>query len=212
MESAVKSNCNFRNKPSSFTRNLMMGTKYLEHCGEMVIKNLTSGATCTLDFKETGYWASTPNVVAGTVHSSQGELSARLEGKWDEQISQKLDSDHLRILWRITPFPRHATEYYGYTHFGLTLNEITPDISEKLPCTDSRFRPDVRALEEGNLELAEDEKLRLEHLQRERRQNGDEPQPRWFKRIEGSDHWVYSGGYWESRRSGWKNTDLARLW
>ena len=190
----------------------MMGTKYLEHCGEMMIKNLTTGATCSLDFKETGYWGSTPNVVTGSVRSSKGDLVARLEGKWDEQMSQKLDSNHLRILWRIAPFPRNATEYYGYTHFGITLNEITPDIADKLPHTDSRFRPDVRALEEGDIERAEDEKQRIEQMQRERRQNGKEPQPCWFKRVENSDKWVYSGGYWESRRHGWKDVDLVRLW
>jgi hypothetical protein len=190
----------------------MMGTKYLEHCGEMLIRNASSGATCTIDFKETGYWGSTPNVVAGTILSPDEDVVARLEGKWDEQVAQKLDTNHLRILWRMAPFPRNATEYYGYTYFGITLNEITPDIADKLPCTDSRFRPDVRALEEGDLELAEDEKLRLEQLQRERRQNGKEPKPRWFKQVEGSEQWVYSGGYWETRRNGWRNCELMKLW
>ncbi|THH08730.1 hypothetical protein EW145_g2510 [Phellinidium pouzarii] len=169
------------NKPSSFTRNLMMGTKYLEHCGEMMIRNVSTGAQCVLDFKETGYWASTPNVVSGTVYSPDGSTVGRLEGKWDEQLSQKLDSNHFRVMWRIAPFPRDASGYYGYTYFGITLNEITPDIKDKLPCTDSRFRPDVRALEEGNNALAEEEKVRVEQMQRERRQAGQEAKPRWFR-------------------------------
>ncbi|KAH8120256.1 Oxysterol-binding protein-domain-containing protein [Phellopilus nigrolimitatus] len=200
------------NKPSSFTRNLMMGTKYLEHCGEMTIKNTYTGARCVLDFKETGYWASTPNVVSGIVYSPEGNIVSYLEGKWDEQLSQKLDSNHLKVMWRISPFPRDAGAFYGFTYFGITLNEITADIEGKLPSTDSRFRPDVRALEEGNIDLAEEEKARIEQMQRERRLNGQEPKPRWFRRIEGTDDWTYAGGYWEARRGGWKTPPIKPLW
>ncbi|KAL6304262.1 Oxysterol-binding protein-domain-containing protein [Sparassis latifolia] len=194
-------------RPSSFVRNLMMGSKYLEHCGKMVIENVTNGARCVLDFKEGGYWGPT-NIVAGTVHSASGRTEAHLEGKWDEQIAQTLDSSHLRVLWRTTPFPKNAPEYYGFTSFGITLNEVTSNLEGRLPPTDSRLRTDVRALEEGNLDLAEREKVRIEEMQRDRRRRGAERKPRWF-RPEG-DEWIYVGGYWEQRLQGWK--DIERLW
>ena len=200
-----------RNKPSSFMRNLMLGTKYLEHCGKTTIHNVTTGARCVLEFKESGYWGPS-NQVAGTVFSPEGRTLSHLEGKWDEQITQKLDSNTFKVLWRAAPFPRDASEYYGYTYFGITLNEKTPDIKDKLPSTDSRFRPDVRALEEGDVERAEQEKQRVEQMQRERRQNGQEPRPKWFKQVNGSDEWIYIGGYWEARRDGWKNTSIQTLW
>lgn len=181
-----------------------MGTKYLEHCGKMTIHNSQTGARCVLEFKENGYWGPT-NLVAGTVLSPTGQSAAQLEGKWDEQMSQKLDSAHLRVLWRTTPFPRNAPEYYGFTSFGITLNDITPDLEGKLPPTDSRFRPDVRALEEGNLDLAEQEKARVEEIQRERRRGGKERTPRWFQKVNGE--WIYIGGYWEQREKGWNGID-----
>lgn len=182
----------------------MMGTKYLEHCGKMNIDNISSGTRCVLDFKESGYWGPS-NVVTGTVFSPSGETCALLEGKWDEQMARKLDSSHLHVLWRISPFLRNAPEYYGFTSFGITLNEVTPDLLGKLPPTDSRFRPDVRALEEGNLDLAEEEKARVEEMQRERRRAGTERRPRWFKQS--GDEWLYAGGYWEQRAQGWKDVD-----
>ena len=188
-------------------RNLMMGTKYLEHSGKMVIQNTTTGGRCVLDFKESGYWG-VPNQVAGTVICPNGQTTAFLEGKWDEQITQKLDASHLKVLWRMTPFPRNAPEYYGFTSFGITLNEITPDLEGKLPPTDSRLRPDVRALEEGHLDLAEAEKIRIEEMQRERRRRGEERKPRWFKKV--GEEWEYVGGYWELRAQGWK--DIDPLW
>lgn len=150
-----------RNKPSSFIRNLMVGTKYLEHSGKMTIENVTNNARCVLDFKQNGYWGPS-NLVSGTVYSSSGEAVSQLEGKWDDQIAQTLDDSHFRILWRVTPFPKNAHEYYGFTSFGITLNEITPDLVGRLPPTDSRNRPDVRALEEGDLERAEEKKTLVE--------------------------------------------------
>ena len=51
---------------------------------------------------------------------------------------------------------------YNFTLFALQLNYLPPSLKEKLPPTDTRFRPDQRALEEGNLILAASEKRRLE--------------------------------------------------
>ncbi|KAH9075838.1 hypothetical protein EDB83DRAFT_2352578 [Lactarius deliciosus] len=164
-------------KPSSFMRNLMMGTKYLEHTGKMTIENCLDWSS------ESGYWG-VPNQVYGTVYSPTGDIETTLEGKWDEVNAQDL---------------------YGFTSWGITLNEITPGMEGKLPPTDSRYRPDVRALEEGYLDRAEAEKERLEELQRERRRLGKDREPQWF-RCEG-DEWVYAGGYWEQRAKGWKAVD-----
>jgi hypothetical protein len=110
----------------------------------------------------------------------------------------------------MTPFPKHTHEYYGFTTFGITLNEITPDLVGRLPPTDSRNRPDVRALENGDLDTAEAEKFRIEEVQRERRKKGQDRQPRWFK-LAGNE-WVYAGGYWEARANGWKGDNIQPLW
>jgi muconolactone delta-isomerase len=191
-------------------RNLVVGTKYLEHQGKMIIDNETTKARCVLEFKQNGYWAPT-NQVTGTVFSPSGQVATHLEGKWDEHIAQTLEpSSHLRVLWRMTPFPRLANEYYGFTSFGITLNEITEDLVGKLPPTDSRFRPDVKALEMGDVDEAEGQKARLEEMQRERRKQGQDKQPRWFKLV--GEEWIYKGGYWEARANGWKGTNIEPLW
>jgi hypothetical protein len=190
-------------------RNLMLGTKYLEHSGKMTIDNTSNNARCVLDFKQSGYWEAS-NVVSGTVHSPTGSIVNYLEGKWNDHIAQTMDASHFRILWRVTPFPKSAPEFYGFTSFGITLNEIASDLKGKLPPTDSRYRPDVRALEEGNLDLAEQEKTRVEEMQRERRRRGADPEPRWFRQV--GEDWTYKGGYWEARARGWKDVKIAPLW
>src|ERR1700753_3292430 len=102
-----------RQRPSTFVRNLVLGTKYLEHCGQLSITNSHDRLTCVLDFKETGYWGTSPNAVSGAIYDQTETVVARLEGRWDEQLSRALDDTHLRVLWKANSFPRHATEYYG---------------------------------------------------------------------------------------------------
>ncbi|KAJ7042503.1 oxysterol binding protein [Mycena alexandri] len=196
-------------KPSSFMRNLMVGTKYLEHVGKMTVENTHTQGRSVVEFKPSGYWGAS-NMVSGAVYSPSGKVVTQLEGKWDDQMSQMLDASHFRILWRVAPYPKDAHEYYGFTSFGITLNEITSDIEGKLPPTDSRRRPDVRALEEGQLDVAEREKTRVEEAQRERRRKGDDTQPRWFKQV--GEEWEYIGGYWEARAQGWKGSNVRALW
>jgi hypothetical protein len=187
----------------------MMGTKYLEHCGKLTIDNTTSKARCVLDFKQSGLWASS-NMISGTIHSPSGELVTELEGKWDDHFSRTVDASTFRILWRVSAFPMNAREFYGFTTFGITLNEITSDLEGVLPLTDSRYRPDVRALEEGNVDVAESEKLRIEEMQRERRKQQKDREPRWFKQV--GDEWIYTGEYWAGRLQGWKGVKIDSLW
>ena len=198
-----------RKKPSSFIRNLMIGTKYYEHCGEMTIENVKTRLRCTLNLQQNGYWGPT-NVVSGTIYGADGLDIGNLEGKWDDQICQMLDASHFRVLWKMAPFPKDSTEYYGFTAYGMTLNEITTDLLGKLPPTDSRYRPDVKALENGEIDLAEEEKTRVEQLQRDRRNKGKDAQPRWFKQV--GDEWQYSGEYWEARGRGWNEETISHLW
>ncbi|KAJ3510724.1 hypothetical protein NLJ89_g4514 [Agrocybe chaxingu] len=197
-------------KPSSFVRNLMVGTKYLEHCGTMTIENTATGLRCAMEFKQNGYWGPT-NVVTGTIHSTDGDVAAQLEGKWDDQVSQMLNASTFHVLWKISQFPKNAPECYGFTAYSITLNELTSDLTSYLPSTDSRYRPDVRALENGELDLAEEEKLRVEQMQRDRRNRGEECQPRWFKQV-GDSEWQYKGGYWEARARKWKGENIRPLW
>ncbi|QRW05630.1 oxysterol binding protein [Ceratobasidium sp. AG-Ba] len=200
-------------KPSSFMRNLIAGNRYLEHVGPMSITS-TSGFRCELDFKEGGFWGSTLNHVAGAIHSANSKTVSKLEGTWHEGMSQHLDStgSRLKVLWRPHPFPSYADQYYGFTSFAITLNEITPDVAGVLPPTDSRLRPDQRAMEEGRIDEADELKIQVEEAQRARKRErdaaGETWTPQWFEQ-DANGEWKYKGGYWETRKTGdWKPVTL----
>jgi hypothetical protein len=211
---------NKRQKPSSFMRNLIAGERYLEHCGPMSIKS-SSGLKCDLDFKESGFWGTYKNQVTGNVSSKDtgNEVLAQLKGTWHETMTRLLDpaGSHLQVLWRANPFPSHALQYYGFTSFTTSLNEITLDIEPYLPPTDSRWRPDQRAFENGEVQKADMLKVRVEEAQRQRRRDREARKvkwsPRWFEQVDNGSHepsWVYKGGYWEARAKEWDA--MEALW
>lgn len=75
-------------------------------------------------------------------------------------------------LFRVAARPANSARQYNFTQFAIGLNQ-RPGPAWKdggavsLPApTDTSLRPDVRAMEEGNIGLAADEKHRLETKQR----------------------------------------------
>lgn len=74
------------------------------------------------------------------------------------------------IGWQSEFRPHYASKYYQFGFITFELNEISelydPARGAPIPRTDSRFRPDQRALEFGDTDLANAEKLRLEEKQR----------------------------------------------
>ncbi|WFD18346.1 Oxysterol-binding protein 3 [Malassezia caprae] len=184
-------------KPSSFIRNLLAGNKYLEHVGEMVITNLNTGERLVIQFKEGSMFggAANRNHIEGTIYDRNNDAMGTVKGKWDEQVARVMGKDHLQVLWEVDPLPPNPARYYGFTRFAISLNEITDDIKDILPPTDTRLRPDQRALEKGDADQAEELKLSLENEQRERRkqleESGQDYQPQWFHPGSDGVDWVY---------------------
>mmetsp|Transcript_29776 Transcript_29776/g.29509 ORF Transcript_29776/g.29509 Transcript_29776/m.29509 type:complete len:98 (-) Transcript_29776:83-376(-) len=75
--------------------------------------------------------------------------------------------------WRAYPFPKDFEWCYFFSDFTLQLNQV-PELVPGIAITDSRYRPDQRALENGDLKVAAEEKVRLEEKQREARRKREE--------------------------------------
>lgn len=65
--------------------------------------------------------------------------------------SHSLDIPNSTLLWVVDPRPEYSADYYNFTLYSMCLNQITDDLKPKLPPTDSRLRPDVKLLEDGDL-------------------------------------------------------------
>src|SRR6202012_1070390 len=90
-------------------------------------------------------------------------------------------------LWQCKNPPPNHERFYGFTEFTTYLNELTLGLDKKLPKTDTRFRPDQSLFEQGRVEEADREKLRVEQKQRELRKamesKGQPWEVRWFEKV-----------------------------
>jgi hypothetical protein len=171
------------NKVTTCVHNLFKGQRWVDNYGELTI---TDGElTCKLTFEKASYWSNKKHEINGVLIDSKGEIIERLFGKWNEALHCG-NAPRAKCIWRPGAMPEDYELYYGFSRFAIELNELTPELKKVLPPTDTRFRPDQRLLEEGNIQSAETVKLQLEQQQRERRKMREEKglsdhNPLWFR-------------------------------
>ncbi|GAA5909509.1 hypothetical protein JCM8208_006547 [Rhodotorula glutinis] len=187
-------------KPSSFVRNLVAGTKYLEVVGDLVVTTSLSSAQATVAFKEGSTWGglSGRNKIEGKVTDASGSVVVELVGRWDDAVDKKEGKNNFSRLWQVAEFPPNPERYYGFSRFAVTLNETTTLEEGLVAPTDSRLRPDQLAFERGDIDEAERVKALVEEKQRTKRKEGRAAEPRWFKQA-GENGWEYGGEYFEAR-------------
>ncbi|XP_070797884.1 oxysterol-binding protein-related protein 2 isoform X1 [Pituophis catenifer annectens] len=110
-----------------------------------------------------------------------------------------------KLLWRISSRPSNSSQMYNFTSFTVTLNELEKGMEDILAPTDCRLRPDIRHMENGEIDMASKEKERLEEKQRAARKDRAKEEidwrTRWFYQgtnpYIGTADWLYSGGYFD---------------
>lgn len=130
----------------------------------------------------------------------------------------KCETSYIYLLIKLFAFRPGCEKMYYFTEFALALNQS----DESVAPTDSRRRPDQRLMENCKWDEANQEKQKLEEMQRIRRRKREfessEAQtegivyegykPAWFENVvdevtDTSVH-VYKGGYWEAKeRKDW---------
>merc|ERR1712136_73178 len=119
-------------------------------------------------------------------------------------LSSLVDDDtcDCRLLWKVEARPDCSTKMYNMTEFAMTINQ--PDVNGyTIPPTDSRLRPDIRNLENGNIDGATSENHRLEEGQRARRKirnkKNEKWEPKWFEQVHNSEtnteEWKFKESY-----------------
>lgn len=201
---------------------IITGNPVVDNYGPMEVKNWTTGEVCQLDFKAKGWKASSAYQVTGKVLDSRGKTRWSIGGRWNDKIyarltpgyegtveptlgSEKSGTDQAFLVWQAHARPTGIP--FNITPFVVTLNALPPRLKPILPPTDSRLRPDQRAMEDGEYDFAAVEKNRVEEKQRAARRmreaKGEEFAPRWFTKARdpttGEDYWHFNHEYWKIR-------------
>ncbi|KAJ2725996.1 Oxysterol-binding protein 3 [Coemansia sp. Benny D115] len=199
-------------KPSALVRGLIAGTRSVDFTGEMTVVNHSTGDRCTVTFKEGGMFTSSNDEVECHLFRGSSSTCERvLRGSWSSHLRhERMPGQHSDTLWTAAALPADAAKYYNFNYYTMRLNDLPDALRPLLPPTDTRLRPDQRAYEQGQVDLAEELKHKLEEAQRARKRSRDESgteyATKWFE-LRDDQHspegrsWQYSGGYWAARAS-----------
>ena len=208
-------------RPTTTVNNLLFGNMYIEHVGTMTVKNCKTNMVCPVEFKAAGWGNAGRHEVNGTVFANEGskDQCGTFVGTWSDKINCKIGGTE-SLLWQCNPLPEKHDWQYFFTQFAMNLNNITKEMEKHLPRSDSRLRPDLRALEKGEWDFAAEEKHRLEEKQRAARKtradNGTDFEPKYFKKVMDPDskeeYYAYGPehgmrDYWRDR----KEKDFAHM-
>ncbi|RAL04373.1 uncharacterized protein BO80DRAFT_452464 [Aspergillus ibericus CBS 121593] len=167
-------------KVTSSVIGIITGSPTVDNYGLMEIKNWTTGEICYLDFKPRGWKAASAYQVSGKVVDRDGSPKWSIGGRWNDKIyarhtpgfeapvsGQDPESAKTILVWQCHARPSGIP--FNLTPFVITLNALPKGLKECLPPTDTRLRPDQRAMEDGEYDLAASEKHRVEEKQRAKR-------------------------------------------
>ena len=207
---------------------LMMGRPTVDNYGIMEINNHTTGDQAIVDLKQRGWRASSAYQVSGIAKDRENNNQWALGGHWNSKIfGKKIDSSDSSnplsdvdtksssdpysgskfLVWQVNSRPNVP---FNLTSFAVSLNGLDDCLKPWLPRTDTRLRPDQRAMENGDYDTACEEKNRVEQKQREARRRREENRqsykPKWFAKekhpLTGDVYWKFQGQYWKCRRDG----------
>lgn len=219
---------------------IIVGNPTVDNYGQMEIRNHTTGDVLIVDMKQRGWKASSAYQLSGTVSDANGKECWAIGGRWNSKIYAKkitggLDkkrrnsmidaqeehssdpySGRIFLVWRAAPRPKVP---FNLTAFALTLNEINDNMKPWLAPTDTRLRPDQRAMEDGRYDDASTEKHRLEEKQRAARKarelSRQKYKANWFVKlvhpVTGDQYWHFNDKYWAQRKAK-KLTDTGNIY
>ncbi|KAK9916573.1 hypothetical protein WJX75_004348 [Coccomyxa subellipsoidea] len=211
-------------KGTSNISGLISGNLVITHKGTLSVTSHSSGATVHLTFKEPGMFSSKKSLkheMTGVVELEGKKLPApTISGHFDTKLVATMADGSTKTLWE----KRYPPGGLGRCHFSewtASLNEIPQGHRKRLPPTDARLRPDVRALENGCYDKADALKRELTARIRahtlENAKKRTPLQPRWFELKEPgaltaglttgtAQRYRFTREYWKARRNGsWSN-------
>ncbi|UKZ71858.1 uncharacterized protein TrAtP1_012803 [Trichoderma atroviride] len=234
-------------KVTSSVIGILTGNPTVDNYGLMEIKNWTTGEVASVNFVERTWRASSAYRIVGKVMDASGQVRMSLGGRWNSKIYARLtpgyeaavgepstsngdvvhrgsiaDPSRAYLIWQANERPKGIP--FNLTPFVLTFNHIDDNLRQWIAPTDSRLRPDQRAMEEGQYDLAASEKNRLEENQRARRRVREmAPKEedklfisKWFQKvtceISGEEYWKFNGNYWTQREKAGPDGDYAAAW
>jgi hypothetical protein len=92
---------------------------------------------------------------------------AELFGSWLDEISfRDLRNGNVEKIWSEPALVANAHLQYYFLPISILMNYKSPEMEGYIPCTDSRWRGDLRLFEDDKIDESDEEKCLIENRQR----------------------------------------------
>ena len=199
------------NFPPIYLKGLVNPPLYNDYSGTTIIQNTTDTSyRCELKFIEEGWTPDSLGNFEGTVFKDYETIVYLLKGNWKKEIYMTDPEGGNRVdlltLDENQDYLKNTIDEYVIPEYSCRLNQITPELEKILPKNDSRFRMDMRLLEEKiETDEAQEYKKRYEEKQR-KELCGEDHKILFFSELispETEDkYYIPNGKYWEYRKEG----------
>jgi hypothetical protein len=194
--------------PNAMAKGLLKPPLYVDYYGDVVIQNITSPEyRCELKFIEEGWTPDSLGKFEGTIYNND-KIIYLLNGNWKNNIYMTdPDGNNKKILLQLDEsliYLKNTSECYYLPEFTCDLNNLTEELKNTLPLNDSRFKKDMRFLEEGNVEEAQKYKEKYEEKQR-KELNNENHKILFFKEEYDEEkeikYYLPNNQYWEMKKN-----------
>ena len=185
------------NLPNLNMKGIISKKLYNDYSGKVVIQNhLFNNVKCEIDFDDfdiDGRIYEIINEEEKTIYEIKGNLKKEINYLKNEEIVETLKND----------FNVEKDEYF-FPEFSCQLNDLNENDNnmKNLPKFDSRFRPDMREYEKGNVKEAQEIKFKLEQKQRDKLKDFVFV-PKYFEKkfndIINEEVFIYNGKYYDDK-------------
>ena len=199
------------NFPSVYVKGLMKPPMYNDYSGTTIIQNTNNASyRCEIKFIEEGWSPNSLGKFEGTVFKDYDTVVYLLKGNWTKEIYATEPNGENRydllILDQNQNYLKNNFENYVIPEHTCGLNQLTPELEKFLPKNDSRFRQDIRLLEQKvETEEAQSYKSRYEKKQNEKLLKEDHKILFFTEYISPESeckYYIPNGKYWEVRKKG----------
>ncbi len=198
------------NKPKTLFKGIFNNKIYYDFNGNVNIKTNTSEIYAEIKFEN-----EKKNTDLGSFNGeikNGDNIIYKIGGNWKKEIYiTDKDNNNKEILFSIPEmnFYNNTTENYILPEYNCNFNNLDDNLKKFLPISDTRFRPDQREYENGNIEKAQEIKVKLENNQIKRQEiydsNQKEYKPNYFCNKYNEDSldfiYMYNGKYWDDREN-----------
>ena len=198
------------NSPALCVKGLVKPPLYNDYYGTTIIQNKNEPCyKCELKFIEESTWSNDSlGNFEGEVYGKNDKKIYLLKGNWKKEIYMTdINGENKKMLLKLNQdldYLKNNSENYKLPEFCYELNYMNKRLAKSLPLNDSRFRKDIRLLEEGNdLDTAQKYKLKYEEKQRKELDN-DQHKILFFNELIDEEteekYYIPNGKYWEFKK------------